>query len=179
MKQHTNGYVGHRVLKLNVGFLLAAGPGHDHETTLNIPKVRVAEDVDLDYLTGTLRLTRTQEGVLVQGTLHAGYEVECLRCLDTVQHDEPFVVEELYAYPATATSEFSIEEDGILDIAPLVRAEVLIGNEHGVLCKEDCKGLCPECGVNLNHEPDHMHEEEIDPRFAALKALRDQLNAQG
>jgi len=41
-----------------------------------------------------------------------------------------------------------------------------------VLCREDCAGLCPRCGANLNAEPDHAHEPEIDPRWAKLGELK-------
>jgi uncharacterized protein len=173
VKHHLNGYVSNRVLKLNVGFLLATGAGHQHQTTFDVPVVRVDNDVDLEYLRGTLRLTRTKEGILAQGTLHAGLAVECVRCLDDILRDVPIEVEELYAYPAAITSEYSIEEDGQLDLTPLLRAEALMADEDGILCREDCQGLCMECGANLNHETCDCGEDDIDPRFAALKALRD------
>jgi len=173
MKHHTNGYVGNRVLKLNVGFLLAAGPGHTHTTTLDIPVVRVSDDVDLEYVRGTLRLSRTQEGILVQGDLHAGFEGECARCLEPIMRDEVLGLQELYAHPPSDMTEFSIDEDGILDLAPLVREEVLIASEYNVLCREDCKGLCMDCGTNLNIEDCACPDDDIDPRFAQLKVLRD------
>jgi len=173
VKQHANGYVSNRVLKLNVGFILSAGPGYSHETTFDVPAVRVAEDVDLAFIRGTLRLSRTKEGVLVQGDLHVGVEGECYRCLDPLQQDVAISIEELYAYPPSRVAEFSVGEDAILDLAPLVRAEAIIADARGALCQPDCKGLCPECGVNLNREPNHAHEDDIDPRLAKLKQLLD------
>ncbi len=80
-------------------------------------------------------------------------------------------VEELYAYPEPEGAEFSIADDGILDLAPLLRDEVLIADAQGVVCRPDCRGLCPDCGVNLNHDPSHTHDEDIDPRLAKLKDL--------
>jgi uncharacterized protein len=174
MKKHTNGYVSNRVLKFNVGFLLATGARNQHQTTFDVPVVRVDDDVDLEYLRGTLRLSRTKEGILTQGTLHAGLAAECARCLDDILRDLPIEIEELYAHPASITSEFSIDEDGNLDLVPLLRAEVLIADEQGALCRPDCQGLCMECGTNLNHERCACGEDDIDPRFAALKMLRDE-----
>ncbi len=173
MKQHANGYVSNRVLKLNVGFILSAGPGYSHETSFDVPTVRVAEDVDLSYIRGNLRLSRTKEGILVQGALHVGVEGECYRCLDPVDQDVTIAIEELYTYPLSKAAEFSIGDDAILDLAPLLRAETLIADSRGGLCKADCKGLCPECGANLNREPKHAHEDDIDPRLAKLKQLLD------
>ena len=175
MKKHINGFVGNRVLRLNVGFLLNAGPGHIHETELDVPAIRVADDVDLDYLKARLRLSRTKEGILVQGRLTAGLESECYRCLRPVQRVITIELEALLAYPAVPDCEFSIGEDAILDLVPLVRAEILIEEAHGVLCQPDCKGLCVECGENLNDGPCQCDTEIIDPRMAKLKALRDQL----
>lgn len=173
MKQHTNGYVSNRVLKLNVGFILSAGPGYSHETGFDVPAVRVAEDVDLSYIRGPLRLSRTKEGILVQGKLEIGVAGECYRCLDPIDRNVTIDVEELYTYPPSRAAEFSIGEDAILDLAPLLRAEAIIADSRGALCRPDCKGLCPECGANLNYEENHTHEDEIDPRLAKLKQLLD------
>ncbi len=171
MKQFANGFVNNRVLKLNVGFLLGAGAGHHHEIGFDAPAVRVADDVDLLYVRGQLRLSRTGEGVLAQGDLHIGLETECYRCLDVVHQDVLVVIEELFAYPDPNGSEFSITEDGTLDLTPLIRAEALIADDQGVLCRDLCAGLCPQCGANFNHEPDHAHEAPIDPRMAKLQEL--------
>ena len=173
MKQHVNGYVGNRVLKLNVGFLLAGGPGHSHETVFDVPAIRVSDDVDLEYIRGPLRLSRTKEGILVQGTLHVGVDDECYRCLDPIERDVIVDVEELFAYPPSLVVEFSLTDDGVLDLAPLVREETLIATSTGTLCKPDCQGLCPDCGANWNHTRCDCQHEKIDPRLATLKALLD------
>ncbi len=171
MKQNPNGYVSNRVLKLNVGFLLAGGSGHSHETVFDVPTIRVSDDVDLNYIRGPLRLSRTKEGILVQGDLHLGLEDECYRCLDTIERDIVVNIEELFAYPYNPEVEFSLSDDAILDLAPLVREEALIASDNGVLCKPDCKGLCPNCGTNWNHQTCSCAEDEVDPRLSALKEL--------
>lgn len=173
MKQYANGYVSNRVLKLNVGFLLADGPGHSHDTAFDVPAVRVADDLDLAFMRGPLRLSRTKEGILVQGQLEVGVEDECYRCLEPVLSTVPITLEELYSSPPSHGSEFGIGDDAILDLAPLVRAEVLIATAGGVLCRPDCKGLCPECGANLNQAPCHCADDMVDPRLAKLKELLD------
>jgi uncharacterized protein len=169
--EHTSHYVSNRVLKINVGFLLSDGPGHSRDMSFDIPTVRVSEDVTLQYLKGDLRISRTKEGLLLQGKLVGGIEDECYRCLETVQREMAFDIEELVNYPTPVDTEFSVSDDGILDLAPLVRAEMLIQAGRGVLCRLDCKGLCPECGTNLNHETCHCHEDNVDPRMAKLKQL--------
>lgn len=172
MKQYDNGFVSNRVLRQNVGFLLNGSAGASHIITFDIPAVRVADDVDLAYVRGDLRLSRTKEGILVQGELHVGIESECYRCVTPIERDHVVDIEELYSPEGAGISEFSIGEDGILDLAPLLRAEAIIVDAIRSLCRPDCKGLCPECGVNLNEaEEDHWHDDQIDPRLAKLKQL--------
>jgi len=164
-------YLHPRVFKINVGFLLNAPLGTNQDSTFDFPAVRISDDVALHYLRGPLRIGRTKEGMLVQATLHAGIEVECYRCLDPVATDSMIEIEELYATNGELDAEFRIHEDGIMDMAPLLRAELLINTDQRVLCSEDCKGLCPDCGINRNREACTCAEDKIDPRFAALKDL--------
>jgi uncharacterized protein len=166
-------YLHPRVFKINVGFMLNAGPGNTHDSEFEFPAVRVSEDLALNYLTGPLRLSRTKEGVLVQAHLHAGLDTECQRCLDPVSQDIEFEVEELFATNPEVSAAFYLGDDGILDLAPLLREEILINTDKRILCKPDCKGLCPECGKNRNRETCDCDQERIDPRFAALKDLLD------
>ena len=171
MSSPTIHYVNPRVLKLNVGHLLAAGPGHSQETGFDIPALRLDDELLVEYVRGPLRLTRTKEGILVQGRLEVGLKNECYRCLDPVLQPITVEIEELYSHPASFDVEFIIHEDAILDLAPLLRAEVLIDSARGVLCREDCKGLCRECGANLNYAACDCDLNDVDPRLAGLQAL--------
>jgi uncharacterized protein len=164
-------YLHNRVLKFNVGYLLNDGPAHSQDSQLDIPAVRVSDDLILAYIRGPIRLSRTKEGILVQAHLHIGIPDECFRCLDDIERDVEIELEELFTYHSLAESDFRIGEDAILDMNPLIREEVLIAASHPVTCSEDCKGLCPECGVNLNRETCDCERESLDPRFAMLKQL--------
>ena len=55
-----------------------------------------------------------------------------------------------------------------LDLEPLLRDTVVLDLPFTPLCRPDCAGLCPDCGANLNADPDHLHDDRIDPRWAAL-----------
>lgn len=173
MTTQNNSYVNARVLKLNVGFLLTAGPGHNHDSEIDFPGVMVSDDLKIEYLRGTLRLSRTKEGILVQATLQTAVQDHCVRCLDPVTNVIDFTVEELFSTYPLPEAEFVVDEDAILDLGPLLRAEVLIEESHQVLCSADCKGLCPECGANLNHEACSCTHDPVDPRLAVLKNLLD------
>lgn len=170
-----NSYLNGRVLKINVGFLLADGPAHNQDSTFELPAVRLSDDLILQYVRGPIRLSRTHEGILVQADLHVGMPSECIRCLDALVYDAHLHVEELFEFHSSIGAEFSIGDDANLDLAPLLRAEAFIDASRGVLCRPDCKGLCPECGTNLNHETCNCADNRIDPRFEKLKALKESL----
>lgn len=164
-------YLPNRVLKLNVGFLLNTGPGHSQDFELDVPTVKLSDDLVLSYVRGPVRLSRTKEGILIQADLHAGAQDECYRCLEPVKRDMTIEIEELYGVNEQVDSDFVIHDDGILDLGELLRAEVLINSAHRVLCRQDCKGLCPECGANRNEGNCDCEQEMIDPRLAELKKL--------
>ena len=173
MTNFANSCVSNRVLRLNVGFLLSDGPGHSRDSDFDLPAVDVADDLHLEYIRGPIRLSRTKEGILVQAQLRVGYTHECTRCLEITTSEITFDLEELFAYPPSPDSEFNIHEDGILDLAPLVRAETIILTSQRMLCRPDCKGLCPGCGAQLNHTVCTCDLDSIDPRMAELKKLLD------
>ena len=62
--------------------------------------------------------------------------------------------------------------DGEVDLGDLARTAFILGMDTKTLCSEDCKGLCPGCGVNLNQEPCRC-KKQADPRWAALEQLLD------
>lgn len=110
----------------------------------------------------------------MQSALKVRLDRECARCLDLFEDEILVNIEELYAHPRPiAETEFFIGQDAQLHLAPLLRAEVLIALSHKKLCREDCKGLCPICGVNHNHEDCDCDTDFIDPRLAKLKQLLD------
>ena len=176
MNEIHTGFVNNRILKLQVGFLLSEGAGQSRDIEFDVPQaLRLSEDLMLDSLRGTLHLSRSSRGILVQGALETSRQGECGRCLSdaTIQITVP--VEELFVYPPEPGAESAVAEDGILDIAPLLREEIFLLMPIGVLCQPDCAGLCPICGRNLNDGPCEHQHEAVDPRFAALSALKDDL----
>jgi uncharacterized protein len=124
-----------------------------------------------------LRLEAVMEGVLVTGTARVGLEGECVRCLDRVSDDLVADLQELFAYEESDTAaddeedEASRLEGDLLDLEPLLRDAVVLSLPFQPLCREDCPGLCVECGARLADDPQHQHEEPIDPRWAALRQL--------
>lgn len=121
-----------------------------------------------------LKLESVVEGVLVTGMATVTVTGECGRCLEPLEQPLEIDIQELYLYPGTDPDdvEASRMEGELIDLEPLVRDEVVLELPFMPLCREDCAGLCPTCGTNLNAEPDHSHGERIDPRWGDLAAWR-------
>lgn len=175
-------YLKGRLLRLQVGFLLSEGPGNSKDLPIHLPqRVQVAKDLFLESLTGNLVLTRTKEGILMQGTLQVSHARECDRCLEAIDHVFELSLAELFASPADANkSVFSVDSNGEIDLAPLLREEVLIEASYQTVCHAGCRGLSAETGVNLNYEDEPLAAAAplvdggggaIDPRLAVLKQL--------
>lgn len=124
-------------------------------------------DVELD-----LRFEVVTEGVLVSGTAAAQLRGQCSRCLDDIEENASFDVQELYFYPGNEVEEDeSVVVEDTIDLEEALRDAVVLELPFTPLCEEDCLGLCPECGANLNDDPEHMHDQSIDPRWGKLTGL--------
>ena len=117
------GYLKKRLLRIQVGYLLSEGPGNAREIPITFSqRLQVDEDLYLDSLSGTLILTRTKEGILVQGELQVAHSRECDRCLDAFTHRFGLDVAELFAPRSDSNkSVFFIDSNGEIDLAPLLR----------------------------------------------------------
>lgn len=163
-------------LRLNVGFFVHQSVGYSREFPFEFSSLRLESDLDLTNLTGSARITRTPQGLLVQLIMLATQQSECVRCLIEIEQPLEIAFTELFAFsPRTVTeSGLILPEDGHLDLAPLVREYMLLEIPISPVCRPDCRGLCPVCGESLN-ENSHYHEEEsIDPRLEGLRKLLDE-----
>jgi uncharacterized protein len=163
-----------RILYLNVGFLLAKSAGYSREISFDHPEPIRAEDVIINHLHGSLRLTRTPQGILMQGRLQAQTPVECVRCLRPFEQTYEVEISELFVLStvnSSNTDPYVINEGGIIDLTPIVREEGILAVPMQVLCSPGCKGLCAECGADLNEGPCGCEEDPIDPRLASLRML--------
>jgi uncharacterized protein len=125
-----------------------------------------------------LRLESVSEGVLVSGTVFAPVEGECGRCLRPVSETIEVSLQELYAYEHSATDETTDAEevgrlqDDLIDLEPALRDAVVLALPTNPLCRVDCPGLCPDCGVPFDELPnDHSHDQ-VDQRWAALSKFK-------
>ncbi|BBX48959.1 hypothetical protein MCOO_49740 [Mycobacterium cookii] len=139
---------------------------------LDLIGIQPGAPLDLD-----LRIESVSEGVLVSGTVSAPITGECSRCLTPFSEHIEVALTELFAYPDSITE--ATTEDGEVGrvVDDMVHLEQPIIDAIGLelpfapVCRADCPGLCPKCGVALaSAEPGH-HHDEVDPRWAKLANL--------
>lgn len=125
-----------------------------------------------------LRVESVSEGVLVTGTVIGPTVGECARCLTEVSGRVQVGLTELFAYP-DSTTEATTEEDEVghivddtIDLEQAIIDAVALDLPFAPVCRPDCPGLCPECGIPLAAEPGH-HHDRIDPRWAKLAGMVD------
>lgn len=160
-------------MRLNVGFLLNKNVGYSRNFDFEEASLSLGEDLNLFDLHGSVRLTRTGQGIYVQGSLTASLELECVRCLTDFPQQLEAGIDELFTYPPDKAPDpqLAISENALLDLTPLMREIFLLDQPIQPVCREDCLGLCAECGENLNDNY-HTHQAvDVDPRLAVLKSL--------
>jgi uncharacterized protein len=177
------------MLSYNVAELLRSAPGTARTYHLSLPTLPIAEDVRLAApVEGDVRLSRTGRSILAKGHVTTALVEPCARCLvDTAAPVEAEFEEE--ALPSIDIDsglpvDMSEEPDALrlddhheLDLTETVREAISLAEPLVPLCRPDCRGLCLECGADLNADPAHHHDDDAtDPRLAALKALRDTLS---
>ena len=160
---------------------------------LELIGVPVGADVALE-----VRFEAVSEGVLATGTAIAPLAGECARCLAPLTSSVTASFQELYLYAdgrhdkhdkhdkhdrydkndeqeeQDAGELYHLDGD-LLDLEPAFRDAVVLALPMSPLCREDCPGLCAECGAPLaDAGPGHRHDAAADPRWAALKQLGDQ-----
>lgn len=179
-------------MRYNVSQLLKEHVGGTRNYQLN----QDISDLDpslkpLTDLNGSVNLIRTNDGILVRAKLHTSVELSCSRCLTQFSMPIRFSIDEEFL-PLTdintgarlpladgADPAATIDSNHILDLSEVVRQDLMLALPLVPLCRNECKGLCPNCGQNWNEGTCECDDRDLDPRFAALKQLldnRDSLN---
>ncbi len=163
-------------MRYNVSSLLKAPVGARMALSLDLDHPNLGDDVVVSSIRGKLTLTRTDRRLLAQGRLDAVVEAECARCLETIpQLPIQVEFEELFLlHPVSGNKSmlvYGVTEDGYLDLRQPLREQILISTPTHAVCRPDCRGLCAQCGENLNLGDCGCSEEFVDPRLAALKSL--------
>ncbi len=130
----------------------------------------------------TLHAHKGSGGIAISGRLQGSAVMTCGRCLDEITED----ISHPFAYDCLPDEAIAEEKEeltadildicyytgGEIDITALVHEQVALALPMRPLCREECKGLCPECGANLNKGECGCRKESVDLRLAALKNLK-------
>ncbi len=159
--------------RLNVGFIVHEEIGYSHMFPLEHDKVILGEDLVVENINGMILIDRAQQGLVVQGEFSGETTLECVRCLNTFTHTLHSEWTELYAFNEKSVSESGLlmPDDGHIDFTPVLREYALLEIPIKALCKPDCKGLCPECGQDLNVKDCGHKQVDDDSPFSVLKDL--------
>jgi len=118
-----------------------------------------------------LRLESVHEGILATGEVDALAIAECSRCLEPLQLPLEVDFQELFAYSLEQEDDFLVQDEKI-NLEQAITDAVVLSLPFKPVCSEDCLGLCPECGVKMADDPQHVHEAPIDERWSELESFR-------
>ncbi|UCC16578.1 MAG: DUF177 domain-containing protein [Dehalococcoidales bacterium] len=165
-------------MQINVSQQLKSSIG-----TLRNYEVDTISDIDGEKVrfTGSVRLMKTDRGLLVTGVINSKVAMRCGRCLTNFTYPLAIKFEEEYFPVIDVTTgvmlpapeepgSFTIDDHNIMDISEAIRQYTLMALPIKPLCRKDCSGLCPTCGTNLNEKKCDC-KPEIDPRWEKLNAF--------
>lgn len=175
----------------NVAQLLKSPAGTVLKAELDDADELVLEDGEATLagpVTGHVRLHRTNQGIYVDGNAVVTVALTCTRCLDSFSTTYTLPLHEQF-YPTIDIEtgvplpppddelSFPIDHNHLLDLREAIRQNLVLALPLNTICKEDCAGLCPQCGHNLNEGPCNCVPEQHDARFDSLRALLEQSEA--
>jgi uncharacterized protein len=151
----------------DINRILEKGPAHEFHLQAPI-------QVEMEYY-------RAGTELFFQGHLHASTQEVCARCAEEFSAPSDRDFRFVLTPRAIGLSdedlreedlEFSVYDGDQVDLSPLLREQYLLSLPTRPLCREDCRGLCPKCGANLNHTACGCRPEAADARLAPLRALK-------
>lgn len=168
-----------QLLKAPVGTAQTVELDNEDHLDLEDEQTRLAGSI-----TGTVRLHRTNQGIFASGTATVPVRLECSRCLREFTADIIFPLREEYyptidvntglpVPPPESELAFPINRHHELDMREAIRQNLLLALPTRALCREECAGLCPQCGKDLNEGPCDCQPQIEDERFSALRSLLD------
>jgi uncharacterized protein len=159
---------------------IAGTPGERGRYAIS-EEVPVADSYEvLGPAVGELEVENPGSLLLVRGEIRAVVRVSCVRCLSSCEYPLTMKVEEEYATPETAPDVLTIDREEpetsaianyVLDVSELVRQQLAVNLPMAQLCREDCLGICPECGQNLNLGRCGCSRAPADSRWVKLADL--------
>jgi len=157
---------------INVGFIVHEQIGFTSEFTFDVPKIEI-EDLALRNVLGSVHVGRTQQGLVVQGNFSGDTTLQCVRCLKDFSYHLEWEITELYAFNKDSVSESGLilPESAQIDLTPLLREYALLEIPISPIHDPECKGLCIECGQDLNIKDCGHNQHPDESPFSELKNL--------
>jgi uncharacterized protein len=160
-------------LRMNVADLLRR-PGSTREVHLEVPVPGLenpSTTVDADQpLTIDLRLESLSAAIVASGRVRGRWHAVCSRCLTPLEAGFDLALREVFEEDPIEDDTYPLRNDEI-DLEQPIRDLVVPDLPLVPLCDEDCRGLCPSCGVNRNDDPCDCNQTSGDPRWDALRTL--------
>ncbi len=153
-------------LRTNIGYFLNKPIGYSRDFEINYPEIFIEPDLYAKNLLGKYTFSRTHEGLLLSAELEADIDSQCSRCLEPLIIHVSTKFEELYVFEPRMKEELDEEQvpsSGYIELGVPFRDYLLLEIPMNVLCKPDCKGICLECGKNLNYDDcEHHHSIQFN-----------------
>ena len=166
-------------MHVNVSHILAGEVGQSADFDLlgeytDIPDLELARPIE-----GGVTVTRLDDGLIVKGRAQVALTLECYRCLEPYEHSIDIALGGSFrARPGE--DDWPISGRGVIDLAPLMREEALVSIPIMQLCRDDCSGLCVECGQPADVDHGHkVQEPRHSPRIKSLDLARDVKHTKG
>lgn len=145
----------------------------NYEKDLNYMAKEIKELIRISKVSVVGKVEKLADIYYISGKVKATLTLKCVRCLDEFEYPLEEEFKESFISPNVELDfeqddEIQILENDIIDLAQIVEETTSIGIPYAPLCKDECKGICPSCGVNLNEETCDCKNESIDPRLADL-----------
>ncbi len=166
---------------LKLGSFLPQSAGYKRDFTFEQEEIRLTEELLLRQLKGKVTVTRTQQGLLLQGKFTGNIRLQCVRCLEPYDHQLHWELVELYVFNRrdALKDDLIFPDNAQIDIAEFLREDALLDIPINPICKADCQGLCQICGQNLNigdcEHSDTQAETERNNLLSPFASLKDLL----
>jgi uncharacterized protein len=168
--------MGHRTDSFDIGRLgLSSGEGRRLELEVGVDPLELGGQsyaVPEGRVRATLDVSHTTTGYSLRLRYEAMLEGPCVRCLEGADHSVTVDAREVDQPGGGEELDSPYLADAVLDVRSWARDALALALPAQIVCRQECLGLCAICGENLNAAPDHAHEREPDPRWAALRELR-------
>jgi uncharacterized protein len=138
------------------GFLQPIGDGNE--------KIAFPDPVRVN-----LELLNVEAAIFARGVVEATIQLTCARCLELFSFKLEIPLEEVYYYAGKGEDDWVFFTGEVICLEPEIIKAILLEIPMKAVCREDCRGFCPSCGVDLNVEDCSCRQKDIDPRLAILE----------